>query len=213
MTGRAAAAGPVGSRHPGLVVCEECDLVYRRLAPPAGARASCARCGATLARGHRLDATGQLALVLAAAVVFVIAAVSPIVTLELNDIRSVVTLGEASLLTWQAGEPLVAVLALATAFAFPLAVIALRLWVLLPLARGQRPPALVPALRALRWITRWAMVEVFMLGVFVAVVRSAGLTSIVLGPGIFAWGALMLLLAAVQASGLHPLWEEAERAR
>ena len=39
----------------------------------------------------------------------------------------------------------------------------------------------------MRWVLRWSMVEVFMLGVLIAVVRSAGVTNVVLGPGIFAY--------------------------
>jgi paraquat-inducible protein A len=192
-----------------LVVCEECDAVYRRLGVASDAVLRCRRCGATLGRGHWLGAQGQLALTLTAFVVFLIGSLSPIVTLELRGIHSVATLYEATLLTWQSGSHLVALLSAATAFAFPLLVIVLRLWVLLPLVLGQRVAALAPVMRALRWVLRWSMVEVFMLGVLIAVVRSAGVTHVVLGPGIFAFGVLTLLLTAIQASGMHGLWQQA----
>jgi paraquat-inducible protein A len=192
-----------------LVVCEECDAVYRRQLLASDDVVRCRRCGATLERGHWLSNDGQLALTLAAMVVFFIGNLSPIVTLELRDIRSVATLFEATRLTWEADAHLVAVLCAATAFVFPLVVIALRLWVLVPLVGGRRAPGLVPAMRALRWVLRWSMVEVFMLGVLIAVVRSAGVTNVVLGPGIFAFGALTVMLTAIQASGLHGLWQQA----
>jgi len=96
-------------------------------------------------------------LTLAALVVFLIGSASPIVTLELRGIRSVATLYQATEMTWQAGEHLVALLSVATAFVFPLVVILLRLWVLLPLLAGRRAPGLVPAMRALRWVMRWSM--------------------------------------------------------
>lgn len=190
-----------------LMVCHECDAVYLRRALHDDDVARCRRCGATLDRGHWLGADGQLALSLTALVVFAIGSLSPIVTLELRGHRSVASLFQATQLTWQSGEHLVALLSAATAFVFPLVVILLRLWVLLPLLVGRRAPALVPAMRALRWVMRWSMVEVFMLGVLIAVVRSAGVTSVVLGPGIFAFGVLTALLTAIQASGLHGLWQ------
>ena len=165
-------------------------------------------CGALLARGRWLAVDGQLALSVAAAVVYAIAILSPIVTLELRGADSVATMLEATRLTWEAGEHLVAVLAAATVIVFPLLVILLRLWVLAPMVAGGRAAALVPALHALRWMTRWSMVEVFMLGVLIAVVRSAGVTNVVLGPGIFAYGTLAVLLAAVQATGLEGLWRQ-----
>jgi paraquat-inducible protein A len=205
----ATAARGAATPPPDLLVCEECDSVYpaRPLASDAVLR--CRRCGATLARGHALGIDGQLALTLAALVVFLIASLSPIVTLELRGFRSVASLAQASWLTWQSGGHLVAMLSVATAFAFPLAVIMLRLWVLVPLQLGRRVPAMAPVMRALRWVLRWSMVEVFMLGVLIAVVRSAGATNLVLGAGIFAYGALTVLLTAIHACGLHGLWQTA----
>jgi len=108
---------------------------------------------------------------------------------------------------------LVAALSIATAFVFPLLVIVLRLWVLVPLLLRRPVPLLAPVMRLLRWVLRWSMVEVFMLGVLIAVVRSAGVTHVVLGPGIFAYLALTVLLTAIHAAGLQGLWREASRLR
>lgn len=192
-----------------MLVCAECDAVFHRPRLASDGIARCRRCGATLERGHGLSVDGQLALVVAAMVVFAIASLSPIVTLQLRGIDSVATLYEATRLTWQAGEHLVALLSIGTAFVFPLLVIVLYLWVLAPLLARRRAPALVPAMRALHWVLRWSMVEVFMLGVLIAVVRSAGVTNVVLGPGIFAYGVLVVLLTAIQAAGLQGLWQRA----
>lgn len=202
-----AATTPLAA-HTDLLVCAECDALYGRPALANDALLRCRRCGALLARGHGLAADGQLALSVAAALVYAIAILSPIVTLELRGADSVATMLEATRLTWDAGEHLVAVLAAATVIVFPLLVILLRLWLLAPWVAGSTAPALVPALHALRWLTRWSMVEVFMLAVLIAVVRSAGVTNVVLGPGIFAYGTLAALLAAVQATGLEGLWQQ-----
>jgi paraquat-inducible protein A len=190
-----------------LVVCEECDAVYARQPLEAGEDAHCPRCRALLGRGHRLTADGQLALSVAALLVFAMANLWPIVTLDLRGNHSSATLYESIRSTWSAGEPLVAVLAGATAFVFPLFVILLRLYVLVPLALGWRAPGFTAAMRSLRWVTRWSMVEVLMLGVLVAVVRSAGLASTIPGVGLFAFAVLTALLAANQAAGLHRIWQ------
>jgi paraquat-inducible protein A len=195
--------------YPELVVCEECDAMHawRPLRP--GDVARCTRCGAVLGRSHRLALDGQLALAVAALIVFVIGNVSPIVTLDLRGLRSVLSLHEAVIETWNTGQHAVALIAAATAFVFPLAVIATRLWVLVPLALRRRPPGIVPALVALHWVTRWSMVEVFMLGVLIAIVRSAGLAELVLGPGLFGYAALVVLLAANELTSEHRLWQRA----
>ena len=195
---------------PELVACEECDAVYNRRRLAAGEVARCPRCGAVLGRGQTLQIDGQVALASGALVVFVLGNVTDIVTLDLRGVHSPVTLHEAVWATWVTGERLVAVLAGATAIAFPLAVILLRLYVLTPLALGRRARGFVPAMRALRWVGRWSMVEVFMVGTLVAVVKLAGLASVVPGVGIFSYAVLTVLLAASQAAGLHGLWHRAE---
>lgn len=194
---------------PELIACPDCDALHERRALGPGDLARCRRCAAVLERGDRLPIDGQLALVLAALIVFVIANLTPIVTLNLRGALVTVTLYEAVLRTWQSGQQAVAVLAAATALAFPLAVIVLQLWVIAPLARGWRVPGWHEALRALHWLLRWSMVEVFMFGTMIAVVRSAGLASVVPGVGIFCFALLTLLLAATQATGLHALWRRA----
>jgi paraquat-inducible protein A len=194
--------------YPALVVCEECDLVHRRAELVEGEQSRCRRCGALLGLGHALNPSAQLALALASLIVFIIGNVADIVTLDLSGQHVTASLPQAIWVTWLAGQQAVAVLAGATAFAFPLAVVLLRLWVLLPLALGQRSTAFLPAMRALRWVSRWSMVEVFLLGSLVAIVRSAGLATVVPGAGLFAYIALMLLLTANHASGLHGLWRD-----
>lgn len=204
---------PSAHVRPDLVVCDECDAVYRRRALAPREIARCRRCGSMIGRGRALSVDGQLALAIAALIVFVIGNVSDIVTLDLAGVASPVTLYESIRSTWATGQHLVAVLAGATAFAFPLAVIVLRLYVLLPLVAGVRVRGFVPAMRALRWVTHWSMVEVFLFGALVAIVKSAGLASVILGVGIFSYAVLAFLLAANQAAGLHGLWRRASELR
>jgi len=191
------------------ILCEECDAVYPARPVARDDLLRCRRCGAVLARGHGLPLDGQLALTLGALAVFLIASLSPIVTLELQGIHTEATLLEATRQTWESGAHLVAVLSIATAFVFPLLVIVLRLWLLVPLMLRRPVLLLAPVMRLLRWVQRWSMVEVFMLGVLIAVVRSAGVTHIVLGAGIFAYLALTVLLTAIHATGLRALWAQA----
>lgn len=197
---------PQIAARPELIACPDCDALHARRELRGGEVARCRRCAAVLERGDRLPIDGQFALAVAALIVFVIANLTPIVTLDLRGVAVSVSLYAATLHTWQSGQQAVAVLAAATAFAFPLAVILLQLWVVAPLARGRRVPGGAVALRALHWLLRWSMVEVFMFGTLVAVVRSAGLASVVPGVGVFSFALLTLLLAANQATGLHALW-------
>jgi len=193
--------------HLDLLVCNACDALYRRPVLASDTLSRCARCGTSLGRSHRVTLDEQLALAVAALVLLVIANLFPLVTLELRGLRTDAALLECVRATWQAGERLVAVLAAATAFVFPLTLIALRLYVLAPLTAGVRPRGFLRAMRVLRWVTQWSMVEVFMLGVLISVVRSAGLAHASMQPGLFAYASVMLLLTASIASGQRRLWQ------
>jgi paraquat-inducible protein A len=101
-------------------------------------------------------------------------------------------------------------LAGAVAFVFPLAVIVLRLYALLPVLLGRLPPHWALAMRGLAFASRWSMVEVLMLSAMVSIVRIAGMASVQPGVGLFAFGALTLLLAALDAAGQFRLWRLAD---
>lgn len=192
-----------------LIVCEHCDAVHRwrALAPHQVAR--CSRCAAVLARGHVLGVTSLLALTLAALCVLLIALLTPVVEIGLRGQRTMATLPEAIGHTWEAGEPVVALVAAFTAILAPATLIGLRLVVLVPLARGRKGRYFSSCMRALREAWQWSMVEVMMVAAAVSIVRIAALAQAVPGPGVFAFGALAVLLAALETGGLKHLWLEA----
>ena len=192
-----------------LVVCEHCDAVHRWRPLAAGEVARCSRCDAVMARGHRLGVHALLALTLAAAVTLLVANLTPIIEITLRGQHTRATLPGAIGLTWQAGEPLVALAAAFTAIVAPGALIVLRIAVLLPLARGRRSRHFAWCMHALREAWQWGMVEVMMVAAAVAIVRMATLAEATPAPGVFAFGALAVLLAALESGGLRHLWLEA----
>jgi paraquat-inducible protein A len=190
-----------------LTACEECDIVYRKREIACDELARCPRCGAVVERGHKLGLEGQLALSVAALMVFMMANSFPIITLDLRGVHSEATMAGALIETWNLQQRLVAAIAGFTAVLAPLLVILLRLYVAGSLAASRVPAGFGVAMQALRYSTRWSMVEVFMLGTLVSIVRVAGLASVIPGIGIFSFGVLTLLLASIEAAGMHKLWE------
>jgi paraquat-inducible protein A len=85
-------------------------------------------------------------------------------------------------------------------------VIALRLYLLVPLQLRRMPRYFGPCMRFLHAISRWNMVEVLMVAALVSIVRMAALADATPGPGMWAHGVLSLLLAALETGGLRHLW-------
>lgn len=95
---------------------------------------------------------------------------------------------------------IVALLVFVTTFAVPALQLAAMCYTLLPLRLGRAPPALAFVMRCLHALQPWGMVEVFMLGVLVSLVRLARLADIIPGIALWSCGALIVLLAAAAMS-------------
>jgi paraquat-inducible protein A len=195
-----------------LVICRHCDAVYSRLSLRRGETASCLQCGGALYNNRQLDIDTMLALTIAGAILFVIANLYPIVRLDAQGSTSQTTLWNTILFTLDSNVGAIAVLAAATAFFFPLIQIILFAYVLIPLRLGRRPPAFIGAMHAIRQMQPWSMVEVFMLGALVSVVKLSIVAEVTPEIGLWAFAVLTLLLTALGSFDLREFWDQvAER--
>lgn len=193
-----------------LVICEHCDSVYRRQVLKPGEVARCQRCGSVLYRRERHDLDAMLALTLASLIVFLIANAYPIMRLDLAGIENDTTLWHAILTSYDSGVDAIAIAAAVCVFIFPLMQIGLFLYVLLPLRMGHVPRAFIGAMHALRQMQPWSMVEVFMLGTLVSVVKLSVVAEVTPETGFWGFVALACLLTALINFDLHLLWDRAE---
>ncbi|MEO8302923.1 MAG: paraquat-inducible protein A [Betaproteobacteria bacterium] len=191
-----------------LVACHECDLLQREPDLPQGGKALCSRCGATLYVRRRDTIDRTLALVFAAAVLFAIGNAFPVVTMEIQGQRTEALVWQGAWRLYKDGEPLVGGIVFLTAFVFPLVQIVGMLSILLPLRLGLTPRYLVPAFRTVEESRPWSMVEVFMLGVLVSLVKLSHMATVVPGVGMWAFFALIIVLASA-TSVLDPreVWD------
>ncbi|MGN2253612.1 paraquat-inducible protein A [Frateuria sp. GZRe12] len=193
-----------------LLICEHCDTVHRNHALARGETMRCVRCGALLARYHVLNAGGMLALVLTALIVFLIANVWPVVTLGLGSQQSSATLWGIILKMWGQGAPIVAVIAAATLFFFPLNKMLMLGWVLFFARDGRRAPGFASIMKSLYYLQPWTMSEVFVLGAIVSIVKAHAYFDVQPDPGIWAYGVLMLLITVFSGIDLRSLWDMTE---
>jgi len=199
----------VGSAIPArrLIACHECDLLQREVVLSPGGAARCACCGATLYRRPKHEIDHTLAWTLAAAVLFVVANLFPVVTLDISGQRTSATLWGAVRTLHDQDMSAVAALVLGTASLAPGAGIAGMLYLLAPLRLGRIAPGFALLLRVVDHASPWGMIEVFMLGIVVSLVKLAHLASVIPGIGLWGFAALMLVSIAAAASyDAHDLW-------
>ncbi|MBV8625910.1 MAG: paraquat-inducible protein A [Herbaspirillum sp.] len=193
-------------KRPDLIVCEQCDAVYQR--PRLGPRevAHCLRCDAELDRdtGKRLEQL--LPLTIAALILFVLANAFPIVTIELQGLSADTTLIGAVIALTRDGMSEVALLVMATTLLFPLIQLAVLFYLLLPSSRQARPPGFVLLLRLMQAARPWGMIEVFMLGILVALIKLSNMAEVIPGPALWSFGGLAVLLTVVVSFNPRYIW-------
>lgn len=183
-----------------LIACRHCDLLQREAPLPEGGVARCRRCEAELFRSHPQSVERTLAFTLAGAVLFAIANSFPIVELEVQGVHHASTLIGAVRSLWDQDRLLVASLVFATTILFPALELAAMIYLLAPLRRGRVAAGVPQLLRVLQAVRPWGMVEVFMLGVLVSLVKLAHVARVEPGVSLWAFAGVMLLLAAAAAS-------------
>ncbi|HEU4845103.1 MAG TPA: paraquat-inducible protein A [Burkholderiaceae bacterium] len=193
-----------------LISCHDCGALHRRrpLAPRQKAR--CVRCRSVLYRGIASDADRMAALVLGAILTFLIAQLFPIVELDVNGLRSSATLLGAIGVLWSEDMQVVAAIVFLCTILLPAVELGCLLYVTLGLRAGHRPPGLHRLLRIVQAARHWGMTEVLMIGILITIVKMTSLAQVVLHPGLFAFGALTLMLAIVTAFDPRILWQLAD---
>ncbi|WAL84227.1 paraquat-inducible protein A [Pandoraea sp. XJJ-1] len=188
------------------MACPNCDTLHRRTDVPPREAARCVRCHSVLYRAPDLRLSRVLALTLTCLIVFAIANAFPIVEIEVQGIYTRTTLIGAAWALYREGMWLVALLVFTTTVLSPLSQLLALVHLIGPLSVGRRPYAVFHVLRAIEFCRPWGMIEVFMLGVLVSVVKLSSMASVLPGIALWAFGALTVLLAMVLSYDLRNLW-------
>jgi len=182
-----------------LVGCYECDAVLAEPEVPDGGAAICGGCGATLFRRQRQTVEVTFALTVAAAILFVVANSFPFLSFEMQGRMTQTTLASGTEALWEQGRVAVAALVLLTTILAPMVQISLMLYVLGPMHFGLRAPGSAIAFRLVETFRPWSMMEVFLIGTLVALVKLADMAEIVPGLALWAFALLIPILAGASA--------------
>lgn len=191
-----------------LVVCHDCALVQRISALPKEGQVRCGRCSAVLFRSRTDNIDRPLALYLTGMIFFILANSFPLLTLKFEGQTETTTLIGGVTALYQQGMSGLALLVLLTIVVVPFVQLASIIWALVAIKFQIQRKSLPRLLRLLVKLYPWSMLEVFMLSIFVAVVKLADMAGIVMGVGVYCFGALIVIVAAAGSSmNLRLFWE------
>jgi paraquat-inducible protein A len=197
-----------------VIVCPSCDLAHRAVMAPVSEGTRCARCRAPLQRPENGNIDTAIALAICALVLFFLSNAYPLVEIQTNGTTRATTLVGAALGLYSQGHAGLAALVFITTVVGPFLQFASLLYLLLPLRHAREAPGQNTVFRLLAQVRPWTFIEVFMLGVLVALVRLSAYARVI--PGVALWSCvfLMLTLAALTSRTTpEQFWRWVDRSR
>ncbi|SDB93923.1 paraquat-inducible protein A [Acinetobacter boissieri] len=191
--------------------CEECDTLYHKVPLAQGEKARCLCCGAEIYKDIKPFST-LIALVLTALIIFIVANSFPIIKVEVQGNSIQTTLLGAAWTMFEIDRAIVGIILILTTFIVPLVNLILLMYVFVNVGWFKRRPYfMLFALRTLYLFRVWAMVEVFLIGILVTLVKLISMVIVI--PEIALWGFALLSIFMVYLNDIkvQDTWDAIDR--
>ncbi|MCP3849430.1 MAG: paraquat-inducible protein A [Gammaproteobacteria bacterium] len=174
-----------------------------------GSKLECPRCGHVLYKQKHNTISISLAYTLTALIFFYPAVTQPIMSLNMSGFSQEQSLIEGARILLSEEYYLVAILTFLSSLLVPLVRLILLLYVTLSLSLDYFHRSLLWSFRLYHHLEEWGMLDVYMLGVIVSVVKLLSMADVQAGFGLLAYAGL--LLASIMATislNHHEVWEQ-----
>jgi len=194
-----------------ILACDTCGLTQRveDLAP--GQSAECIRCGSTIISRPAGGAQATAALTIAALLLYVPANIYPILRMSLYGASSENTIWDGVVSLMQHNEYFVAAIVFMASIVVPLFKLLGLLFLVASVnwGHGRRLRARAHISKFIDAIGPWAMLDVFLLAILVALVKLGDLARVIPGPGLLAFtGVVVLTMLASQSFDTKLIWNK-----
>lgn len=194
--------------------CHECDLLLGNSLAPPGGKLSCPRCGATIHRNPSRSIHYTAALSITGLVLFVPAASLPLMHFSIIAFGAENTLFNGVNSLFREGYVWLASLVLFCSVLAPLGKFLLLTFISLGCLWGVLDRPVANAVRWYQHLKEWGMLDVYLLGVLVALVKMEDLGKLVVEPGLYAFVALMVVSnLSTLAFDQQSVWKRMARRR
>ncbi len=191
------------------IACHECDALLAAVAVPPGKKLVCPRCNCTLRKPVRDPVDRGLALSLTALTLMVPAFFMPIMTFNMLGLNTVDTMVKGVLHLFSAGFWWMALLVLFCSILAPMLENLLVLLICLLVRARRYGGTLITLLKLQSRIRKWAMLEVYMLGILVAYVKMIDSGQVHMGVGMICFtGMLLATTLNTVMFETHGIWEK-----
>jgi paraquat-inducible protein A len=181
--------------------------------PPEGV-AVCVRCGGVLFRQRHNTIDRTLAWTIAGLVLYAVAVSFPFLAMRSGSIIQETSLLSGVQQLFQQGKLGLASLVFLTCLIIPLLQMLSLLYIFVPLKLGTGVRFGIQVFRAFHHFKPWSMMEIYMLGILIAMVKLGKMATIVPGLAVGAFALLVIvLICAISSVDEHLVWEKLEAKR
>jgi paraquat-inducible protein A len=195
-----------------LIICPKCNTLHHKKKIAPGAVAKCVECGFVLYRNHKNLIDYGLAIGISALIFFILTNSFEIVSLELRGVKQSITLPSVILSLFENGYYIVGLFCFFVIFLLPFLLIVVYIWALY-LMKLKRDEELVERLLILlAKLLPWNMIEIFLVSIFVALIKLIGYASIEFGISI--WTLIVFVgldLYLSKSISIDELWRAKKR--
>jgi len=196
------------------VACHLCDVLQESPRLREGDAAYCCHCGERLYRNRPRSLAHATGFSMAALVFMGMTYAFPFITMSTGSMSTKLTLFESVAVLSRETNPLVAVCVFFFTILAPLLLVTGLLYVAAPLRHGIALPGAVAASRMYQRLEPWSMIEVFLLGMIVSLLKLGHLARLEYGVGLWALGGVVLCTAAALGGiDRYELWDRLEVAQ
>ena len=193
------------------IACHGCDLLVNVQGLKHGDRASCPRCGALLTQLRQDAFSRAVAFSMAALILLALANAYPFLSFSASGLESVMTLRETPRALWNNGLPEIAILVSGFIIVIPAAILVMMILLCVPLSHSRYRPWMVTTAKGIFLAQNWAMVEVFIIGVIVSLVKISAMATVVIGISFWAYAAFTIcFILSVSSLDRFQCWERIE---
>lgn len=191
-----------------LLACPDCDLLMEKKIPAPGQKTVCPRCGHILERYKRDTVLRSLALALTGLLLYFPAIFMPLMTFNKLGLSESGSVLETIIEFFIKDYFFVAVIVLFSAVIFPFVKLSLLVTVSFCLMAEKHLTFLAKLFRAHNLLDEWAMVEVYLLGIMVTIIKMYQSTEIIYNTGFFCFiGLVILTIASSAAISREHFWD------
>ena len=173
------------------ILCHRCHTLHKEVPLQDGQKAYCKTCHALLYTQDDHLVEHGLALSITALIFFVVASMFPLVKIEILGHMQYLTLPKTFMVLFENGFYIVGVFCLFLIFIFPVMVVGLYMVIFLLLQWRRFEGLLSYLLVLLAHIRPWSMTEIFLVSIFVSLVKLIGYAQIHMG---LSFGALVIFV-------------------